>query len=51
MHRRIVLEEAAVTSTIVVARPIDPVAAHVYVTPVVRELPPSQPVLGSPKGW
>ena len=39
------------TSATVFARPTDPVAAHVYVVPVVRELPLPQPAAGTFKGW
>ena len=39
------------TTAIAFARPIDPVAAHVYVVPVVRELPLPQPPAGTSKGW
>ena len=35
----------------VFARPVDPVAAHVYVVPVVREVPLPQPAAGASKGW
>ena len=39
------------TSTVVFARPVDPIAAHVYVVPVVREIPLPQPSAGPSKGW